>query len=163
MGTLRVNPSPAFCGLRVKGNAPGNARGTVAQTSVCAAGLCLRGTRKRAACEEHRLKPVLRFTESATENIPPAGRSTVASRRKTCETSSKCSLSLARVKRWGKSPPLRWQHRRHGKPRVVQGQIGGESRPGSPSTLLRRPPHGGCCKERLPRRWRKLPSRATLG
>jgi len=84
------------------------------------------------------------FTESATENIPPAERSTVASRRKTCETSSKCSFSLARVKRWGKSPPLRWQHRRHGKPRVVQGQIGGESRPGSlralaQSTASRRP------------------------
>jgi hypothetical protein len=37
------------------------------------------------------------------------------------------------VKRWGKSPPLVWQQARHGKPRVVQGQIGGESRPGSPS------------------------------
>src|ERR1700739_726768 len=40
---------------------------------------------------------------------------------------------LVRVKRWGKSPPLVWQQARHGKPRVVQGQIGGESRPGSPS------------------------------
>ena len=55
----------------------------------------------------------------------------MASRRETCETSSKCTQRLARVKRWGKSPPLRWRHRRHGKPRVVQGQIGGESRPGS--------------------------------
>src|SRR4029077_7054898 len=70
-------------------------------------------------------------TESATENRPPAEWSAVASHRETCETSSKCSLRLARVKRWGKSPPLRWRHRRHGKPRVVQGQIGGESRPGS--------------------------------
>ena len=42
-------------------------------------------------------------------------------------------IRLARVKRWGKSPPLRWRRRRHGKPRVVQGQIGGESRPGSMS------------------------------
>ena len=42
------------------------------------------------------------------------------------------------MKRWGKSPPLRWQHRRHGKPRVVQGQIGGESRPGSPSAIRTR-------------------------
>ena len=55
----------------------------------------------------------------------------MASRRETCETSSKCTQRLARVKRWGKSPPLRWRHRRQGKPRVVQGQIGGESRPGS--------------------------------
>src|ERR1700676_4530947 len=70
-------------------------------------------------------------TESATENRPPAERSTVASRRETCGTSSKSTQRLARVKRWGKSPPLRWRHRGHGKPRVVQGQIGGESRPGS--------------------------------
>jgi hypothetical protein len=39
--------------------------------------------------------------------------------------------SLVRVKRWGKSPPLRQQWRGHGKPRAVQGQIGGESWPGS--------------------------------
>ncbi len=46
-----------------------------------------------------------------------------------------------RVKRWGKSPPLVWQQTRHGKPRVVQGQIGGESRPGSlePSGRLLEP------------------------
>src|SRR5712692_11512464 len=58
-----------------------------------------------------------RATESATENRPPAERSTVASRRETCETSSigaglkpglYSSRRLARVKRWGKSPPLRW-------------------------------------------------------
>jgi len=35
-----------------------------------------------------------------------------------------------RVKRWGKSPPRRQQCRRHGKPRVVQDQIGGEGWPG---------------------------------
>jgi hypothetical protein len=46
-------------------------------------------------------------------------------------------VRLARVKRWGKSPPLGWQHTRHGKPRVVQGQIGGESRPGSSSQRSR--------------------------
>ena len=27
-----------------------------------------------------------------------------------------------RVKRWGKSPPRRWQHGRHGKPQLEQGQ-----------------------------------------
>ena len=36
---------------------------------------------------------------------------------------------LARVKRWGKSPPPGWQHPGHGKPRVEQGQIGGEGWP----------------------------------
>jgi hypothetical protein len=45
--------------------------------------------------------------------------------------------SLVRVKRWGKSPPLTQQCVRHGKPRVVQGQIGGESRPGSSSQRFR--------------------------
>ncbi len=47
-------------------------------------------------------------------------------------------VRLVRVKRWGKSPPLGWQHTRHGKPRVVQGQIGGESRPGSSSQRSRK-------------------------
>src|SRR5450759_10267 len=49
-------------------------------------------------------------TESATENRPP-------------------SLLVARVKRWGKSPPRSWQHVRHGKPQLEQGQICGERRP----------------------------------
>src|SRR5271155_4533990 len=57
-----------------------------------------------------RFAPAESLTESATENVPPATRSTVASRRKTCETSSNRSHRLARVKRWGKSPPLVWQH-----------------------------------------------------
>jgi len=43
-----------------------------------------------------------------------------------------------RVKRWGKSPPRRQQWRRHGKPRAVQDQIGGESRPGSLSAFERK-------------------------
>jgi hypothetical protein len=33
------------------------------------------------------------------------------------------------VKRWGKSPPPGWRHPGHGKPRVEQGQIGGEGWP----------------------------------
>src|SRR5882762_11168590 len=82
----------------------------------------LQRTRKRA----------IRFTESATENKPPVEWSTVASRRETCKTSRNAD-SAVRVKRWGKSPPLVWRQTRHGKPRVVQGQIGGESRPGSMS------------------------------
>ena len=98
-----------------------------------------------------RLPPVQRdsFTESATENRPPRN-GTVASRRKTCKMSS--HDSLARVKRWGKSPPLTRQRVRHGKPRVVQGQIGGESRPGSSSQRCRSLP---LVKRRL-RRTRSL-------
>ena len=46
-------------------------------------------------------------TESATESKPPK-------RRKV----------LARVKRCGKSAPRTWQHGRHGKPHLEQGQIG---------------------------------------
>jgi hypothetical protein len=55
-----------------------------------------------------------------------------------------------RVKRWGKSPPLEWQHSRHGKPRVEQGQIGGEGWPG--------PYAFGCASLR-----RSAVSAATLG
>jgi hypothetical protein len=89
------------------------------------------------------LRNATSFTESATENRPPRN-GTVASRRKTCKMSS--HDSLVRVKRWGKSPPLTRQRVRHGKPRVVQGQIGGESRPGSSSQRSRNlPPHRGGC------------------
>ena len=37
---------------------------------------------------------------------------------------SNLKFQRARVKRWGKSPPLQPQARRHGKPHRVQGQIG---------------------------------------
>jgi hypothetical protein len=47
-------------------------------------------------------------TDSATENKLP---SFVVSR------------ATVKVKRWGKSPPLQAQARRHGKPHRVQGQI----------------------------------------
>ena len=42
------------------------------------------------------------------------------------ETQTACvsQETLVRVKRWGKSPPLQAQARRHGKPHRVQGQIG---------------------------------------
>ena len=42
------------------------------------------------------------------------------------ETQTACvsQETQARVKRWGKSPPLQAQARRHGKPHRVQGQIG---------------------------------------
>ena len=34
------------------------------------------------------------------------------------------AAAQVRVKRWGKSPPRGWRHHRHGKRRLVQGQIG---------------------------------------
>ena len=49
-------------------------------------------------------------TDRATENRPPGP---AGNRR-------------VRVKRWGKSPPRRWQQRRHGNPQSEQGQISGE-------------------------------------
>ena len=73
--------------LRAKGNAPGNARGAVAQTSVCAFSAA-RILASRAQGKNHRLKPVLRFTDSATENRPPAVRYPVIARRKTFGMSS---------------------------------------------------------------------------
>ena len=47
------------------------------------------------------------------------------------------SAAQVRVKRWGKSLPLRQQWWRQGKPRAVQDQIGGESWPGSLSQLAK--------------------------
>ena len=40
------------------------------------------------------------------------------------QTAAPTCVGAARVKRWGKSPPLGAQAPRHGKPRRVQGQIG---------------------------------------
>jgi len=47
-------------------------------------------------------------TDSATEKKPPL----------------RLGVSVARVKRWGKSPPLQERSRRHGKPHREQGPIG---------------------------------------
>jgi hypothetical protein len=101
-------------------------------------------------------------TESATENIPPAAQHGGIAQGNLRDVFEKSGLMaraklnrLARVKRWGKSPPLRWQHRGHGKPRVVQGQIGGESRPGSLSNFAK--------ANALPLRQRKPSQRRTLG
>jgi hypothetical protein len=93
-------------------------------------------------------------TESATENIPPAAQHGGIAQGNLRDVFAKL-IRLARVKRWGKSPPLRWQHRGHGKPRVVQGQIGGESRPGSLSNFAK--------ANALPLRQRKPSQRRTLG
>ena len=90
------------------------------------------------------------LTESATENVPPAERHGGIAQENLRDVFEQL-VALVRVKRWGKSPPLGWQHTRHGKPRVVQGQIGGESRPGSSSQRSR-----GSASRRLLRRMRSL-------
>jgi hypothetical protein len=70
-------------------------------------------------------------TESATENkTAGAACTSAAGFRKNRKSACFGLAHLARVKRWGKSPPLGWRHPGHGKPRVEQGQIGGEGRPG---------------------------------
>ena len=96
-----------------KGNAPGNAR---------APG---RSTRVRIA----RLGGMA--TDSATENKPPVRRFGDGREAKPFGGRyQKWTTRMVRVKRWGKSPPRLERSGRHGKPRVVQGQIGGEGRPG---------------------------------
>jgi hypothetical protein len=80
---------------------------------------------------------VLLFTESATEKIPPALAYPGDSPEENLRNVFEWNATKVRVKRWGKSPPLRQQWRRLGKPRVVQDQIGGQSRPGSLSELER--------------------------
>ena len=52
---------------------------------------------------------------STTENKPPMANAT---------GSHLVAAAQVRVKRWGKSPPRGWRHHRHGKRRLVQGQIG---------------------------------------
>ena len=58
-----------------------------------------------------------------------------ASRRKVPQKTNRLARKgRVRVKRWGKSPPLQAQARRHGKPHRVQGQIGD---PGAARSVLR--------------------------
>src|SRR4029077_2903112 len=79
-------------------------------------------------------------TESATENETAGDACTsAAGPRQNQGPASFGQAHLARVKRWGKSPPPGWRHPGHGKPRVEQGQIGGEGWPG---------PYVLCLKER---------------
>jgi hypothetical protein len=75
-------------------------------------------------------------TDSATENYTAGGVELGDIKQGNLRGVFGKLARLVRGKRWGKSPPLVWQQARHGKPRVVQGQIGGESRPGSPSVRL---------------------------
>jgi hypothetical protein len=94
-----------------QGSAPGNARGP--RSEGRGYGQChrentagaARGVRKDVAgpCGKPKAKPWARLSRPS---------------------------HLVRVKRWGKSPPPRWQHRGHGKPRAKQGQIGGKGWPG---------------------------------
>jgi hypothetical protein len=107
----RATLRPASAGLRVKGDAPGNARGAVA-----------RRTTVHGKCHRENTASVAYPGDSPEENL-----------RNVFEWNA----TTVRVKRWGKSPPLRQQWRRLGKPRVVQDQIGGQSRPGSLSELER--------------------------
>jgi hypothetical protein len=60
--------------------------------------------------------------ESATENRPP----------------SQSLSDWARVKRRGKSSPLRWRQRRHGKPHLEQDQVVGRLRAARPSPRVGR-------------------------
>ena len=87
-----------------------------------------------------------RVTDSATENKPPAKQPDDSPEENLRDIFQRLP-SPVRVKRWGKSPPPRWQHRGHGKPREVQDQIGGQSWPGSLSTARKRGgsfPNGAC-------------------
>jgi len=68
-------------------------------------------------------------TDSATESKPPALSLGERREAKPCAALDSWKRPV-RVKRWGKSPPLLRQRRRHGKPRAEQGQIGGEDRSG---------------------------------
>src|ERR1700676_2973011 len=65
-------------------------------------------------------------TESATENIPPVRRARWSARGKSFGRSLEHRFYSVRVKWWGKSPPRLERSGRQGKPRAVQGQIGGE-------------------------------------
>ncbi len=75
----------------------------------------------------------------------------------------------ARVKRWGKSPPRRRQRRRHGKPRLEQGQIGIARGPVARAVPRVLPPERSglaarACRRRQAQRngHRRLPSRHRI-
>jgi len=74
------------------------------------------------------------LTDSATENKPPILRVQVTDLRP----------QEARVKRWGKSPPLQAQAWGHGKPHRVQGQIGDPGAARSRFRNAERVPGTGC-------------------
>src|SRR5579862_7514257 len=96
---------------RRKGNAPGNARGLRRAFREGE-------TRGRGHGKCHR-----KYTAGVIRTLRQA-------HGKTADSPSSVRAHLARVKRWGKSPPPGWRHSGHGKPRVEQGQIGGEGWPG---------------------------------
>jgi hypothetical protein len=112
-GTTRAEATlrPASADLRVKGDAPGNARGAVARRATV-----------HGKCHREDTASVAYPGDSPEENLRDV---------------FEWNATKVRVKRWGKSPPLRQQWQRQGKPRVVQDQIGGQSRPGSLSELER--------------------------
>ena len=91
---------PFYCGFGVKGNAPGNARGRPrrlrckVELLTLVSGVELSSTRCGSV------------TESATENIPPAQQHGGIAQENLRDVFAKL-VRLARVKRWGKSPPSR--------------------------------------------------------
>jgi hypothetical protein len=132
----RATLRPAFAGPWVKGNAPGNARGAVARRATV-----------HGECHREDTASVAYPGDSPEENLRDVFQ---------------WIATKVRVKRWGKSPPLRQQWRRQGKPRVVQDQIGGQSRPGSLSTRKSKLPfvlrHFGGRRGRMnPRVGRSIP------
>jgi hypothetical protein len=133
----RTTLRSALAGLWVKGNAPGNARGAVARRATV-----------HGKCHRENTASVAYPGDSPEENLRDVFQ---------------WIATKVRVKRWGKSPPLRQQWWRQGKPRVVQDQIGGQSRPGSLSELERAsslfvPRHFGGWRGRMnPRVGRSIP------
>ena len=105
--------------LRPKGNAPGNARG-----------LALRAVRASEAKFRLRTVPQKINRRCNAPRWPAEGKPSEGLKAIRASGLRKV-IAQVRVKRWGKSPPRSEQSGRHGKPRVVQGQIGGESWPSS--------------------------------
>ena len=64
------------------------------------------------------------YTRAARPRGLPTDSATETQTARLQRQSMTAGAVRVRVKRWGKSPPLQAQARRHGKPHRVQGQIG---------------------------------------
>ena len=64
------------------------------------------------------------YTRAARPRGLPTDSATETQTARLQRQSMSAGAVRVRVKRWGKSPPLQAQARRHGKPHRVQGQIG---------------------------------------
>ena len=90
--------------------------------------------------------------ESATESKPPRLHSRCLVRASGCANGN---VGGVRVKGWGKSPPRRWQQRRHGKPHREQDRIG-MTRGASPRPVSGPVIRVGCSRSgasRIPEEW----------